>query len=327
MNKPLLLIALLAVAYSTAVQAQLFPDLGGQRAGTSTAQFLKIGVGARATAMGESFVSVANDASALYWNPAGLTQFSQNQAFFGHTNWLVDIGLEFVGAVYHLTPEDAVGISVTSLHTDDMQVTTEVQPLGTGEYFKFGDVAVGVSYGRKLTDQFSFGGTVRYVDETLDMLKMNGVMLDFGTYYWTGLGTSRFSAVVANFGNQMKPTGTAPLLGGGSVTSFQEFTPPTIFRFGFAFEPINDDDNVMTTSFQLNHPNDNSENFGVGIEYRWMKIFSLRGGYKINASEQTYSLGVGFETSLSLIHVGVDYGFASFTDLGGVHRISILVGL
>ena len=327
MNKPFLLIALLVIVWLNVVRAQLFPDLGGQRAGTSTVQFLKIGVGARATAMGESFVSVANDASALYWNPAGLTQFPQNQAFFGHTNWFVDIGHEFFGAVYHLTPDDAVGISVTSLHTDDMPVTTEVQPLGTGEYFKFGDIAVGVSFARKLTDQFSFGGTIRYVDETLDVLKMNGVMLDFGTYYWTGLGTSRFSAVVANFGNQMKPTGTAPLLGGGSVTSFQEFTPPTVFRFGFAFEPINDEDNVMTTSFQLNHPNDNSENFGIGVEYRWMKILSLRGGYKINAPGQTYSLGVGFETSLSLVHVVVDYGFAAFTDLGGVHRISILVGL
>ncbi|MGE5411889.1 MAG: hypothetical protein ACM3MI_13085, partial [Clostridiales bacterium] len=55
-------------------KAQLFPTLGGQRAGISAAQFLKIGIGGRASSMGDAFVAVANDASALYWNPAGLSQ-------------------------------------------------------------------------------------------------------------------------------------------------------------------------------------------------------------------------------------------------------------
>ena len=62
--------------------AQLVPNLGGQRAGISAFQFLKIGVGARGVAMGESFVAVANDASALFWNPAGLVQFNQNEIIF-----------------------------------------------------------------------------------------------------------------------------------------------------------------------------------------------------------------------------------------------------
>ena len=71
------------------VKAQLFPVLGGQRAGISTAQFLKIGVGGRAAALGEAFIAVANDASALYWNPAGLVQFEENQVMFSHNSWVV----------------------------------------------------------------------------------------------------------------------------------------------------------------------------------------------------------------------------------------------
>ena len=81
---------------SSLMQAQLLPVLGAQRAGTATAQFLKIGVGARATAMGDAFVAVANDASALYWNPAGISQFQTNEIIVSQTNWFVDIQHQFL---------------------------------------------------------------------------------------------------------------------------------------------------------------------------------------------------------------------------------------
>jgi len=83
------------------VNAQLFPTLGGQRAGISTAQFLKIGVGARASALGDAFVAIANDVSALYWNPAGLVQFKNDEIIFSHNKWVVDINHDFLGGVYH----------------------------------------------------------------------------------------------------------------------------------------------------------------------------------------------------------------------------------
>ncbi|MCK9409091.1 MAG: PorV/PorQ family protein [Bacteriovoracaceae bacterium] len=318
------IILLLTIQQST---AQLLPVLGAQRAGTSTVQFLKIGVGARAAGMGESFVALANDASALYWNPAGITQFSENQLLVSHANWLVDINHQFLGAVYHLSTDDAVGLSITSLHMDDMPVTTEIQPFGNGEYFRFADIAIGFTYGRKLTEQFSFGATVRYIEETLDMLTTQGVLIDLGTYYWTGLGTSRFSAVITNFGSQVKPTGTVKMLNGNTTSDFEEYTPPTLFRFGFAFDPINDDLNTLTTSIQLNHPNDNSENIGLGVEYQWMKTFVLRGGYKLNVDEQRFSFGGGINASLGFVDLSMDYGFVSFTNLGDVHRISLIAKL
>ena len=90
--KYLITIILLVFSFSE-IKPQLFPVLGGQRAGISTAQFLKIGVGGRASAMGDAFVAVANDVSALYWNPAGLTQFQDNQIIFSHNEWVVDLSL------------------------------------------------------------------------------------------------------------------------------------------------------------------------------------------------------------------------------------------
>ena len=120
--------------------AQLVPNLGGQRAGISAFQFLKIGVGARGVAMGESFVAVANDASALYWNPAGLVQLPENQVIAAHTEYVADIKHDYLRRDVSPHGQDAVGVSFTSLHMKDMEITTETQPFGTGRYFSFGDI-------------------------------------------------------------------------------------------------------------------------------------------------------------------------------------------
>jgi hypothetical protein len=325
--KNILLFLLLLTTFQIETNAQLFPILGAQRVGISTAEFLKIGVGGRASALGEAFVAIANDASALYWNPAGLVQFNDNQVMFSHNMWVVDINHDFLGAVYHLDESNAFGVSFTSLSMQDMPVTTEYQPLGTGAYFGYSDIALGISYSRKMTDQFSFGGTVKYMEETLDKLKMRGVMIDLGTYYWTGLGTTRFAVAVSNFGNQLAPDGEVVLIGKRSNSQWQAFSPPTVFRIGFAFEPYQDADNKITASIQLNHPNDNSENLGTGVEYNWKSIFYLRGGYKFNVDEQNYSFGAGVKVPISIANVTVDYAYQNFVRLGTAHRFSIILGL
>lgn len=326
MKKILLSIILFAVLQFQSY-AQLFPILGGQRAGISTAEFLKIGIGGRASALGDAFVAIANDASALYWNPAGLVQFAENQVMFSHNMWVVDINHDFIGAVYHLDDANAFGVSFISLSMQDMPVTTEYQPTGTGEYFGYGDYSLAVSYSRKMTDQFSFGATVRYLEETLDKLKMRGLMIDLGTYYWTGLGSTRFAVAVSNFGNQLAPDGEVVLIGKRTKSQWQAFSPPTVFRIGFAFEPYESVDNKLTASIQLNHPNDNSENLATGLEYNWKNIFYLRGGYKFNVDEQDYSFGAGVNVPVSLANVNVDYAYSNFVRLGTAHRFSIILGL
>lgn len=330
--KKFLIVVLVISAFTFEAKAQLFPVLGGQRVGISTAQFLKIGVGGRAAAMGESFIAVADDASALYWNPAGLVQFNDNQVLFSHNSWLVDVNHDFLGLVYHLTSDDAIGLSLTALSTQKMPVTTEFAPEGTGEYFSFGDVAIGFTYSKKMTEQFSFGGTIRYMEETLDKLKMRGVMIDLGTYYWTGLGTSRFAVAVTNFGNQLAPDGEVVLVGKRTKSEWQAFSPPTMFRIGFAFEPYQTEQQKLTASIQLNHPNDNSENVAVGGEYTYNDFtlnssLFLRAGYKFNVEEQNYSFGGGVKVPLLFTTLTFDYAYANFTKLGIAHRLSLILGI
>lgn len=329
----ILLACLLVVGLAAGAKAQLVPNLGGQRAGISAFQSLKLGIGARGSAMGESFVAIANDASALYWNPAGLVMFSENQAFAAHTDYVVDISQEFFGVVYHLSGEDAIGGAVSSLHMAQMEITTETQPGGTGRYFTFGDVSAAITYSRKMTDQFSFGATLRYAEETLDVLKMRSMMVDIGTLYWTGLGSVRFAVVISNFGNDVTPKGSARLWDGTGVTEFQSFSLPTLFRFGVAFEPVQTEDQRLTASIQLNHPNDNSEHFRLGLEWSWHEVLFLRAGIKRTigqrifgqdeTSDEGFSLGTGFNAPLAFSRVSADYAFVDYSRLGSVHRFSV----
>lgn len=324
-NKIILVICILLSNWTTSSRAQLIPNLGGQRSGTAAVQFLKIGVGARAVGMGESFVAVANDASALYWNPAGIAEFQQNALLLSHINWVADIGHDFVGYVHHLDGTNAIGVSFTALYTDDMQETTEYQPFGTGNYFSFGDLGVGLTYGRKMTDRFSFGLTLKYFQETLAEFKMHGLMLDLGTFYWTGFGSSRFAVCVTNFGNQVKPTGNYTDRDGHPIAQFQSFSPPTIFKVGFAAELIQTQVNRLTTAIQLNHPNDDAENINLGLEYGWREYFFLRGGYKLNVDEESFSLGGGCKVPLKIIDVAVDFAYSDLGRLGNVTRFSIIM--
>ena len=322
-----LITIILVIVTLTDIKPQLFPVLGGQRAGISTAQFLKIGVGGRASAMGDAFVAIANDASALYWNPAGLSQFNEHQVIFSHNKWVVDINHDFVGGVYHLDDANSFGIGFTALTMQKMPVTTEFAPFGTGEYFGFSDIAIALSYSRKMTDQFSFGGTIRYIEETLDKLKMRGFMIDLGTFYWTGLGSTRFAVAVTNFGNDLAPDGEVVLVGSRTKSDWQSFSPPTMFRIGFALEPYQDEEHIITTSIQLNHPNDNSENVSTGFEYSWNRTLFLRGGYKFNVEEQNITFGAGVNVPISFAQFSLDYAYSNFSRLGSAHRFSIILGL
>src|SRR2546426_4819186 len=91
------LVAASALAAAGPARAQL--KLGDQRVGTSSGSFLRIGVGARATGLGESFVAVANDPSAIYWNPAGLASLQRSELLLSHIQWPADIRYEHVAWV------------------------------------------------------------------------------------------------------------------------------------------------------------------------------------------------------------------------------------
>jgi len=207
-----LLAATTAVLLSApAAHAQF--SLGNQRAGTSSGSFLKIGVGARATALGEAFVAVANDPSAIYWNPAGLASMQRQEFQVSHVEWPADIRYEFLAYVIpsqHFGGSFALQLGALSTEIDE---TTEYEPFGTGRSFFYSDVLAGVAYARRWTDKLLVGVGAKYVREDLGSQVggpvSNSVLFDVGSIYYLGYGSVRIATSLTNFGPEMKPGGSS----------------------------------------------------------------------------------------------------------------------
>jgi hypothetical protein len=123
--------------------------------GTTAAPFLEVGVGSRAIGMGGAFVGVANDVSALYWNPAGISRITSPEAVFEKVEWLADISFNYIGAVIPFGRWGTAGFFLDAMTVPKMAVRTVDYPEGTGEMFDASSIAFGLSYSYALTDRFS----------------------------------------------------------------------------------------------------------------------------------------------------------------------------
>ncbi len=314
---------------------------GFNKTGSSAAQFLKIGVGARASALGESFVAIADDPTCLFWNPAGLVVVETPGLSGTHTELFADLSHEFVGVVLSLGEFSAVGLSVIALNSEEMEVTTIEEPEGTGATFSYGATAVGATYARFLTKRFSTGVTVKYVQERAHNENAGTVAFDIGTLLETEFLGIRIGMCMSNFGGGMKLEGrdlitssdVDPQLGGNPDSDARLETGawplPLSFRVGIATELIGKKgvcpSQVHRVLIALDgvHTNDNVEKGSVGIEYEFARTLALRMGYKLNYDEQTLSYGGGFRREVGGIELRMDYALAQYGRLGDVHRFSL----
>ena len=318
----MLLLALLA---PSAARAQF--TLGEQRAGTSSATFLKIGVGARAVGLGESFVAVANDPSAIFWNPAGLASLQQQELLFSHVGWPGDVRYDHVAWVL---PAHRLGGSLAfqlgSL-TTTLDETSELHPFGTGHQFVYSDFVLGLAYARRWTDKLLVGAGLKWLREDLGSEvggpTTSAVLVDIGSIYYLGLGSVRIATSLSNFGPSLTPSGnyTSPYT--GEIRNYDSFDPPTVFRYGVAFEPIENPSQRLTYSLEVNQPADNQQLFKSGLEWAWQNHVELRSGYNFNSSEMKFSAGAGLYATLGTTRGTLDYAFTDGGALGSVHRVSM----
>ena len=299
--------------------ALLLPGLAGaanifEKVGTFDGQFLKIGVGARAEAMGGAFVGVADDATALFWNAAGIARIDPDKSefSFNHAVWPADLQFTQAGYVFHVKRfPGAFGLSVRSLYMDPMIETTAYQPNGTGNTFDAGMMTAGFSYARSFTDKFSAGGTIHFIHEGLAEFSQQTYALDVGTLYDVGALGMRIGMAISNIGSQ--------------ITFIQRNGRiPGIFRVGTSMNLMQTGDQKLLGSFEFSHPPDNAERLNVGAEYSFQKFVFLRGGYNLNYDAQGMAAGAGFHIPVSVAgQADVDYAYTDMKDLGAAHRFSI----
>ncbi len=327
----------------------LFPAtiLGQSKVGTTAAPFLTIGVGSRPQAMGGAFVSMADDAHALFWNPAGLARMPRSEVLMVHSTWLADMSFDFVGACFVLGRAGTLGASATLLSVGEMEITTELEQEGTGRYFDSYDVAGALSYGYMFYDRFSIGATLKYVHQQIWNESASGIAFDVGTLLITPLHDIRLGMNITNFGTPMRMEGRDLLIfydpdevkQGNNDRVYGKIETdrwqlPLTMRIGLSGEVWNTNPNRMTLALDWVVPNDNTEFLNMGAEYAFNEFVYLRAGYRGLRPGLAYGLsppdtgggmtfGGGMNFGMSGMAFIVDYAFEYYERLGNVHKYSL----
>ncbi|PIP13442.1 MAG: hypothetical protein COX49_02115 [bacterium (Candidatus Stahlbacteria) CG23_combo_of_CG06-09_8_20_14_all_40_9] len=320
------------------VPSLLYSQFGVSKVGTTAAQFLKIGVGARAIGMGGAFVAVADDATAIYWNPAGISRLYKNEAVAIHTDWLGGMNFDFAGVVIYTPHWGNFGVSLTSLSMPEMKVRTVEEPEGTGEMFGAGDLALGLSYARGLTDRFSIGFNLKYINQRIWHMSASTFAVDVGTLFRTDFNGMKIGMSISNFGGKIGYNGR-------DILVYYDFNPdlwgdndriiamlhtdrwalPLLFRVGISMDVVKHRNNTLTVAIDAKHPNDNTESIDIGIEYVF-KWLSLRAGHSslfMKDSEEGFTLGCGMRYPLGSSMVKLDCTYADFGKLQNAKRLSL----
>jgi len=313
------------------------------KVGTAGAQFLKIGAGARAEGMGEAFTAVVDDATAMYWNPAGLAAAKKQEITFTHNQWLGEINHEFIGYCLPMGANGTLGLNLTVLNVGEMPVTTvELSGDPNGEFFTCVDWAFAIGYGRNLTDKVAFGATAKVIQQRIWDMKASAFAMDLGVSAKTGFKSLRIAATLLNFGTDIQYSGgqlveeadyhdygTGPQQAQTIELATSSSPLPLSYRMGAVYDFIDNPTHKLTAAFDYVHPNDGSEKQNMGMEYGFNKMLFVRAGMRIdidarddnNAYSPTVGLGVNY--GFGMLKTKIDYAYADYGPLSTVHRIAL----
>jgi hypothetical protein len=316
------------------------------KAGTTAAQFLKIGVGARAAGMGGTGTGLADDISSMYWNPSGLVDVRKVTLLASYNDWFLDVEHQYFGLVFPLGDNQNIGINATLLNMGEMEVTNERNPQGTGTFFNASDISVGITYAVRIVDFFAFGLTAKFINQSIYNESASGFAVDLGTKLYTGYKGIKIGMALLNFGSSMKLEGTdllknydqnpnnATNVGVSSNLVTEDWDLPLTIKVGIGWDILSnrdalvwDDMHKLIFVADFNHPFDSPEYLSIGTEYGWHNLLFLRGGYSFNDGEKTYSAGAGILWQISnSLALNFDYAYVNYTRLDAVNTISVSIG-
>ncbi len=294
----------LKILFATAFSLSAVAGATDKNVGTSSAQFLKIGAGARPTAMGDAFVAVADDVNSVYFNPAGIANLARPEFTAMHTQWIANTNYD-MGAFSYPTSYGAFGLAAATLKTDDIQ-RRDVDETHTGD-FKAIDASYSVSYAHNIAPQLALGVTARLIQQSIDSTSASTYDADFGVL-------KRFASSPASFGLAVKHLGKP-------VKFRKESDPlPMNVDLGAATELL---DKRLLVSADGRWFRDNSPGYGLGLEYTMplsdKNKFVLRGGYNSKATDADGS-GITLGAGLGLGRLDLDFAWVPFGDLGDTFR-------
>jgi len=312
------------------------------RVGTAAGQFLKIGMGARAVALAGAFVSITDDVSTLFWNPAGIATIPDKSLQLSEIDLYLGLRYRSLAFAYPLGPAGALGFSAAYFSSGDIEITTVEQWRGTGQYYQVQNLFAGLSYARPLTDRVQMGVTLKYVQEKIYREVARALAADAGVLVRTGLLGMNLGICVANIGQSLQLQGPdlhvefPPLpeiveRGGGEYQYRTRKWPlPLTFRLGVATYLVGSkgillqsEAHSLLATFQMDDATDAPIYLNGGLEFQWRPYFTARFGYHGRHDTARWVLGGGFQYPLSWFILRFDYAYAAYQDLGHVDHFTI----
>ncbi len=288
----------------------LYPIFGiaGESEGKTGLAFLKIGVDARAIAMGEAYTAVSNNGFATYWNPAGLMASDGSNAVFSHNNWLDDVNTDF-GAIHFRRTNSSLAFHAYNLNIGGIEVRSGPSEVPLEES-SANYLSIGATYARQQSEKLSYGLTVKGLFEKVFVESARGFAVDLGVNY-TGLAENLVvGAVLQNFGSM------------GELVSEATKLPATI-RVGSWYQmpgkvgPAN-----FSLAADVVKPLEEDLRFHVGTEAQFSQSLFVRLGYALGYETRNFSAGLGL--ARSAFHF--DYSLTPFqNDFGTGHRFSLYI--
>lgn len=308
------------------------------KTGTTVGQFLLIEPSSRLTAMGNAGTASFSEVESGYYNPAAWGHLERSDAQFSHTLWLADITFNYAAIGVKTGSFGTIVLTLTSLNSGEIDVRTVEQPLGTGERYKVSNTAIGIGYGFPLTDRFSAGVQLSYIQETIWHSSLTAFAVNFGALYQVSDDGLLIGASISNFGSRSRYSGTDlrirfdsnpdtygdnSNLPGEAYT--EEFALPILFRVGLAYPLSLGQDHLLWLMADAFHPSDNTESVSFGLEWTFMKLLSLRMGYQRlfeEDSEVGLTLGAGLEYDIIGLPLHFDYAWADHGRLESSQRLT-----
>jgi hypothetical protein len=307
--------------------------------GTSSANFLKIGIGAKNVGTGESEITDASDASILYWNPGAISRIEKVSLSFSYLDWLVGSDLANVSCTVPLGFVTA-GVDITYFTSGDIEETTLADQDGTGRFFSATDMALGLTFAKNITDRFSVGLKVKYLSESLSSVSSSAFAFDIGSVFTTSfLNNMELGITLSNFGSAMQLSGNDLVTNqsvAGSPTNkvipaslqTETWDLPLFFRIGASTKAIDTENYSLKVSAAVLDSRDYATRFNVGGELGFFNVLKLRSGYKFNNDVSDFSAGFGLNVQTGFTgEMSLDYAFTQFKELNSVHQVSVSFNL
>lgn len=286
---------------------------------TTTFDFLRVDVSARASALGGSFLTMANDPNLIFYNPAGLGSLASKKVSFGYFQQLVDIKSGHASFAEEIPGLGFVGAGIVYTNYGEFQGMDE-QGIATGT-FRAGDLAISAGYANRLREDLFYGAAVKYIFSSIDNYTSSGVAVDFGANYVALPGRIVLAASVLNLGTQFNPymntREALPLNVKVGARLTPEHFPAAIL---FDIHDINESQNSFF---------DHLSAFSIGMEFSSSENLQLRVGYN-NQQRKDFKVlsssglaGLSFGAGLLSEPYTFDYAFNSMGKIGGLHRVTV----